>query len=436
MPIIRLGLPTKKTGESNDGQNSITAPTKAPFAIDSLYRFRMTGKAHPLTTRVNFESGTLTAGQIDPFGATVAFDKKNQQFYFKTQSQVQREAARENQLEELDRLVIKYGELKQMLFDHYRAPLSDTDELFLNHFRAAFENQPELTKCNADCQLSFEKLDQLAIEYQKLIKKSESDRNSEEKKKLEDFRKALGSLSAWITKAPGSEPTDQDWDQLVDRYQRLRIMVVSKPAAPAGLEDQKLLDNFRELILNQITLINGLPGGMPTMAELNQIIQTIETLKGELESSSLGDEAKERMRERLNQFITDAINLQLNLYGQPTTQLSQLDDAKYCQNLRRGFQILGPEGWRTFNQDERLIMAMNATGEPLIATMQELSGRVLDNQPVEAELFLPLLEEELQITHSEGALDKFSADEPGDIVDILENAVNAFEGRAAKEDTQ
>ena len=53
-----------------------------------------------------------------------------------------------------------------------------------------------------------------------------------------------------------------------------------------------------------------------------------------------------------------------------------------------------------------------------------------------AELFLPLLEEELQITHSEGALDKFSADEPGDIVDILENAVNAFEGRAAKEDTQ
>ena len=342
----------------------------------------MTGKAHPLTTRVNFESGTLTAGQIDPFGATVAFDKKNQQFYFKTQSQVQREAARENQLEELDRLVIKYGELKQMLFDHYRAPLSDTDELFLNHFRAAFENQPELTKCNADCQLSFEKLDQLAIEYQKLIKKSESDRNSEEKKKLEDFRKALGSLSAWITKAPGSEPTDQDWDQLVDRYQRLRIMVVSKPAAPAGLEDQKLLDNFRELILNQITLINGLPGGMPTMAELNQIIQTIETLKGELESSSLGDEAKERMRERLNQFITDAINLQLNLYGQRTTQLSQLDDAKYCQNLRRGFQILGPEGWRTFNQDERLIMAMNATGEPLIATMQELSGRVLDNQPV------------------------------------------------------
>ena len=81
-------------------------------------------------------------------------------------------------------------------------------------------------------------------------------------------------------------------------------------------------------------------------------------------------------------------------------------------------------------------MAMNATGEPLIATMQELSGRVLDNQPIEAELFLPLLEEELQITRSEGALDKFTVDEPGDVVDILENAVNAFEGRVAEEDTQ
>jgi hypothetical protein len=44
---------------------------------------------------------------------------------------------------------------------------------------------------------------------------------------------------------------------------------------------------------------------------------------------------------------------------------------------RRGFQILGPEGWRTFDQDERLILAMSSSGKPLIATLKEISDRVL-----------------------------------------------------------
>ena len=35
---------------------------------DSLYRFRMTGKANALTTQIHFESGTLRASEIDPFG--------------------------------------------------------------------------------------------------------------------------------------------------------------------------------------------------------------------------------------------------------------------------------------------------------------------------------------------------------------------------------
>jgi hypothetical protein len=47
---------------------------------DSLYRFRMTGKASAFFSSVRFESGTLRAEQIDPFGANVRYDEKTESF--------------------------------------------------------------------------------------------------------------------------------------------------------------------------------------------------------------------------------------------------------------------------------------------------------------------------------------------------------------------
>ena len=41
---------------------------------DSLYRFRMTGKSKSLLSDIKFESGTLKAWEIDPFGAKVEYD--------------------------------------------------------------------------------------------------------------------------------------------------------------------------------------------------------------------------------------------------------------------------------------------------------------------------------------------------------------------------
>ena len=44
---------------------------------DSLYRFRMTGKAGSNVSDVKFESGTLMAWEIDPFGAKVEYDPES-----------------------------------------------------------------------------------------------------------------------------------------------------------------------------------------------------------------------------------------------------------------------------------------------------------------------------------------------------------------------
>ncbi len=56
----------------------------------------------------------------------------------------------------------------------------------------------------------------------------------------------------------------------------------------------------------------------------------------------------------------------------------------------RGFEIMGPEGIRKFDQNERLIMAMHSSAEPLIGTLQEYSAHLLNGQTSVADRLLPL----------------------------------------------
>lgn len=242
---------------------------------DTLYRFRMTGKANSLSTSVRFESGTLTAAQIDPFGAAVVYDERNRQHYFKTQAESQQDAQRERRFDDLNRLVAAYGEMTK------RPP----------------------------------------------VKSGEA---------------------------------------------------TSTPAATIVGDDPVLSKALRDVIKARI--------------------------------DSLADPQQ-----------TSATTLS-NAAPTPATAA--------CTSGRRGFQILGPEGWRTFNQDERLLLAMSTSGAPLISTLQEVSGRVLNNQPIEAELLLPLVREDLRISRAERELEKFDPTRPERGPDLLDAAIKAL---AAKE---
>ncbi len=67
------------------------------------------------------------------------------------------------------------------------------------------------------------------------------------------------------------------------------------------------------------------------------------------------------------------------------------------QPARRGFQILGPEGFRTFDQDERLILAMTSNSKPLIGLLQEMTSRMQRARERPAKLLLPLAQERSRI---------------------------------------
>jgi hypothetical protein len=74
------------------------------------------------------------------------------------------------------------------------------------------------------------------------------------------------------------------------------------------------------------------------------------------------------------------------------------------EEKRRGFQILGPEGWRTFDQDERLLLAMSTSGKPLISTLKEISDRVLQ-QKTPAQQLGTYLREQSAVERARQALD-------------------------------
>jgi hypothetical protein len=55
---------------------------------DSLYRFRMTGKASAYFSNMRFESGVLRSDQIDPFSSTVSFDQESRSLKLRANAQV------------------------------------------------------------------------------------------------------------------------------------------------------------------------------------------------------------------------------------------------------------------------------------------------------------------------------------------------------------
>lgn len=86
------------------------------------------------------------------------------------------------------------------------------------------------------------------------------------------------------------------------------------------------------------------------------------------------------LRKAMDAKLATATGASVSSDAQSLIVTSQSDEAIQCNqvNKRTGFQILGPEGWRTFNQDERLIMAMYSDNSPITGVLKELSKQVLD----------------------------------------------------------
>lgn len=335
---------------------------------DTLYRFRMTGKASALTNKIHFESGTLTAGQIDPFGANVAYDERNNQFYFKSQTDTQQEAAHERKLQDLDRLMVAYNKLKDELLSP--PGISPSPETVSTPDVAA--SAPTATVARTPGAAAGR-----AVAPARTGARAAAPASAP-------------TVTAAAASAPGTPATTP-------------VRKEKNPRNTLTIDEAALLANFREVIQQRISSLKDL--------EFN-----LATVKIEDTNNRPGNGAGAAG----NTNVTPAA------VGTNQQQVPQR-----CLETRRGFQILGPEGWRTFKQDERLLLALSTSGKPLISTMQELSGRVLDNQPIEAELLLPLVQEDLRISLAGRELEKFTGTNPERGKELLDNAIKNLKSKGS-----
>ncbi|HEY0923860.1 hypothetical protein [Rheinheimera pacifica] len=89
-----------------------------------------------------------------------------------------------------------------------------------------------------------------------------------------------------------------------------------------------------------------------------------------------------------------------NASGDTPAAKKAVDTAINCDyvNEQKGFQILGPEGWRTFNPDERLIMAMYTDNAPITQVLKQLSQQVLNAHKSSEPNLLSLVQAELRLS--------------------------------------
>ncbi len=276
---------------------------------DTLYRFRMTGKAVSGTTQVRFESGTLDASVIDPFGAVIERNPDTGRPQFVSQSDLEQRNRTAEARRGFDRLLRLLGELpEESASDEFNTSLQQVRTKILNQMETAVEG--------------------------------------------------YGGVN---------EQTD-----------------------PEALIGSALLDAIRTK--NADVTADDLNSALTPLLELID-----------------GSERREASSTQVSSDGSGAV-------------------ANRCANgvVRRGYQIMGPEGWRTFNQDERLIMAMSSSAAPLIQSLQRVSNNVLNARASDSDLVLPLVQESLVIQTAESTLSNVGAASEDNIKTTLEEVKNAF----------
>ena len=450
---------------------------------DSLYRFRMTGKSHTLFSDVKFESGTLKAWEIDPFGAKVEFDGKSGRFRAISPSEVTEDARRGAILEDLEEMLSlrrqilgldpnDYSrnegfetDLNQLIEQHLSrlgttgvAPGRGGEALYELYDLGTEVDPSELLRVSTadamaqlfptvprsvidqvvELRFGSETVEDADIKRPGFIERAVRSVLREEhvnpNETVPPADEAPGETEPPADEAPGeTEPpadeapgeTEPQADEAPGETEPQADEAPGEteppadeapgetepPADEAPGETEPPADEAPGETEPQADEAPGeteppadeAPGETEPPADEApgeteppaDVMKEFKLLAGPLPEEQRYQNAPEALSRIETNFIS-----QYSRAGVDAPPIQCPEDAP----VRRGFQVLGPEGWRTFDQDERLVLAMSSSAQPLVATLQELSSRVLqarDNP--EAEL-LPIALEQKRLSETHRAL--------------------------------
>lgn len=403
-----------------DDSRNIFAGVKDPDRLrllkDSIYRFRMTGKASSLFSKIHFESGTLLASQIDPFGANVAFDETNQRFYFKSQQATEADARRDESSRLLNRYLAQRDKLPAG--DPLRAEL---ENLALEELRAQGGSRQTRLQAAADAGA---RLAKAMVEANEALQKTsttlgkmvfDADPNNDVTKAKTALLGKYGGAQTYDTTSAKAAFTDKMDGQIGDGLKKASGDIktyVDLADEAAAVTQQRMAE-----LQAKINAAND-PANKTQLADLQAAMAELRKHQEEIHRNrQIVHSVSGALRAALRDIA--AVLVDAREWG------STPDGCGDGLNARRGFQILGPEGLRTFNQDERLIMAMSSDAKPLVGVLQELSSRVLTQKTSAADDLLPITQERLSLSEARRTLDAKVATADSDTVAAAIEAILA-----------
>lgn len=383
---------------------------------DTLYRYRMTGKASSVFNQIHFESGSLDKSQIDPFGTSVSYSNEGKGFVVRSSDEVKQDALNATQLardaetrkvtlEEIKTITALLGTTTPQERASLLASLTKTIDAYAATLIAAKPSkaiEDRLTEIQALAQklLDQANADSAATpEHQSVAQATAAAAASVKKQLSEAYAQGFntGAASQAVKPAPKSDPPKTDGG-----------------TAPASAPDTAKPDAAD----SEVTHKQDAPSAPSQMAGASAPAQegkpltisatsqaAANAVKLSTEVQTKIDAAAEAGRKDKATISADelkkataTIMTQLSVVNAAITRAGDFEQS--CQvrdQIKKGFQVMGPEGLRTFDQNERLLLAMSSSAKPLIATLQEYSGRVLQARSSAAEQQLPLLQANVRV---------------------------------------
>lgn len=317
---------------------------------DSLYRFRMTGKSNSLLSDVKFESGTLRAWEIDPFGARVEYDPELRRHRVISPREADADARRAAIKRDLNEMLEMYDRIAERNAD----PNDQGALAAANRTKRQENDNAVLGKLSTALQ---GKIDELASV-------------------------ASGPDEADFTMGPTSPPLTTAQRAEILKTEVARVITAMLPKASSG-DVATIMANYGDPEAMLLTGDPTRPGYVERVVRevFDKAYETPAT-RTAIQTAMGG--AKENTAQAAVTTLAKQKSTLLDLVEKNVSALwsaGGLAPSIQCPAdapVQRGFQVLGPEGWRTFNQDERLLVAMSSSAAPIVSTLKDLSGRVLN----------------------------------------------------------
>ena len=369
---------------------------------DSLYRFRMTGQAAALFNRVHFESGVLRKEQIDPFGSTVRYNEDTNAFSPGSADEARADATRHAMMLEIRQYRTLYRDLvaddtleanhRAQLFTKLIIMIEDRlDQIKASRPQYETVQGPSSGMAGmSPTETALTKLEQKLRDTEvKLVQASTELGDSQNKlreaqKKVVEIKTNLSDVkTALASPDPLTDKPKQNIDTLTDELAAAE-KVLASAETNQGVAEKHVEDLIKEFTTVKTTI--GTAHQNLTTAK-QQTTTSLTTLKAKVEDllSELGVAA-----------TTPSANTRVATCG-----------GKPSENK---YYLLGPEGAKELDPNDRLLLALSVDSKPLISALQQLSARKFQSAGGNLKVLEDLLEERGRILDFRSILQKAEKD--------------------------